>query len=205
MASILKTDQIRELTPGNGVMAVSPLKLSDGSVSNPSLAFTNDSDSGLYRIDNNKIGVASNGIKVGEIGPGYGGFVGGAVQTLSSSASTGITTGDSYLLNTQFTPKLNNSLIVIFANVCTVSQSGSNDHRIHAIYQTSPLLTELASIQFYFGGAGASTTRGGGTIMALVQNSVLTSRIFAIRIQHASGGTLSTMGSYSLLVQEIMV
>ena len=205
MASILKTDQIRELTPGNGVMAVNPIKLSDGSVSNPSLAFTNDSDSGLYRIDNNKIGVASNGIKVGEIGPGYGGFVGGAVQTLSSSASTPITTGDSYLLNTQFTPKLSNSLIVIFANICSASQSGVNDHRVHSIFQVSPLSTELAKAEFYFGGAGGSTTRSGGAIMALVQNSVLTSRTFAIRVGHASGGTLSTMGSYSLLIQEIMV
>ena len=196
MASILKTDQIRELTPGNGVMAVNPIKLSDGSVSNPSLAFTNDSDSGLYRIDNNKIG---------EIGPGYGGFVGGAVQTLSSSASTPITTGDSYLLNTQFTPKLSNSLIVIFANICSVSQSGANDHRVHSIFQVSPLSTELAKAEFYFGGAGGSTTRSGGAIMALVQNSVLTSRTFAIRVGHASGGTLSTLGSYSLLIQEIMV
>lgn len=205
MASILKTDQIRELTPGNGVMIGNPVKLADGSPSQPSLTFTNDSDSGLYRIDNNRIGIATNGNRVGEVGPNYGGFIGGAVQTLSSSSTTPITTGDTYLLNTQFTPRLSNSLIVIFANICTSSQSGTNDQRTHSIFQTSPLLTELAGAQFFFGGAGASTTRGGGTIMALVQNSVLTQRTFAIRIVHNSSGTVSTIGSYSLLIQEIMI
>lgn len=90
--------------------------LGDGSVSQPSLAFQSDSDTGLYRIGANTIGIATNGTRVGEIGVGYGGFTGNVIQVVrtvgtnnySYSSLTTITD-----LNTTFTPKYSNSLIII--------------------------------------------------------------------------------------------
>jgi hypothetical protein len=204
MASILKTDQIKELTPNNGIIAGNTIKVPDGSAANPSLTFNNDPDSGLYRISDNKVGITAGGVKVGEFGQGYGGFVGGAIQTVFSSGTTTVgPIADTYLLNTQFTPKSNNSLIVIFGNICTFSQSGGNDSRSHMLFQVSPISTELARIQFFFGQTGASTTRGGGTIMAIISNTSLSMRTFALRISHDSSGTVQTIGSYTLLIQEI--
>jgi hypothetical protein len=44
-----------------------PRNLPDGSASEPSLSFMNDSDTGIYSISDNVIGIASSGTKVGQI------------------------------------------------------------------------------------------------------------------------------------------
>ena len=203
MASILKTDQIKEYTPNNGIILGNQIKIQDGTVNDPAMSFNSDPNTGLYRISEDKIGIATGGQKVGEIGIGYGGFIGNSVQTKFSTSSTPITTADSFLLNTEFTPKLINSLIVIFSHVTTMSVTGTNDHRAHSIFQTSPISIQLATVEQYYGQGGTSTTRSGGALMALVQNTSLTTRIFALRIGHASSGTVSTNGTYNLLIQEI--
>jgi hypothetical protein len=203
MASILKTDHIKEYTPNTGIVLGNQIILQDGTISNPAMSFDSDPNTGLYRIGEDKIGIATGGQKVGEIGIGYGGFIGNSVQIRFSTSSTPITTADSFLLNTEFTPKLTNSLIVIFGHVYTVSLTGSNDHRSHSIWQTSPISTQLLSTEHFFGQGGASTTRTGGAMMAFVQNTSLTTRIFALRILHNSGGTVQTGIPYNLLIQEI--
>jgi hypothetical protein len=203
MASILKTDQIREYTPNNGIVLGNQIKVQDGTVNNPSIAFNSDPNTGLYRISEDRIGIAAGGQRAGEVGIGWGGFIGNSVQTRFSTSSVGITTADSFLLNTEFTPRLTNSLIVIFGHVYTSSVTGANDHRNHGIWQTSPISTQLVNVEIFLGQAGASTTRSGGAMMALVQNTSLTTRIFALRITHASSGTLGTGGTYNLLIQEI--
>lgn len=81
--SVIKVDNISSLT-GNAVNVTSGVTIPDGSVSNPSIKFTNDGDTGLYRIGANTIGVASSGRRVGEIGNGYGGFTGNIIQVVNS-------------------------------------------------------------------------------------------------------------------------
>jgi hypothetical protein len=76
--SILQVDNISS-TSGNGVGFV------DGNALNPAVKFTSDPDSGFYRIEENKIGITTGGIKVGEIGIGYGGFIGNIIQVLQRS------------------------------------------------------------------------------------------------------------------------
>lgn len=108
--SVIKADNISSLS-GGGV------GFPDGSVSNPSLKFTNDGDTGLYRIGSNTIGISSNGQKVGEIGNGYGGFTGNVIQVVSSStnvqrtasSTTYVTSG----LSCNITPKYTTSKVLI--------------------------------------------------------------------------------------------
>jgi len=119
--SIIKADNISSLS-GGGV------GFPDGSISNPSMKFTNDGDTGLYRIGNNTIGIASNGSRVGEIGNGYGGFTGNIIQVTYAEISTsGVGTpgqipfDDTIPQNTEgfevitcsITPKYSNSKILI--------------------------------------------------------------------------------------------
>ena len=110
--SIIKADNISSLS-GGGV------GFPDGSVSNPSLKFTNDSDTGLYRIGNNTIGIASNGARVGEIGNGYGGFTGNVIQVVSGQLTTSTTTTSTSFVDTglsaTITPKYLTSQILILA------------------------------------------------------------------------------------------
>ena len=116
--SIIKADNISSLS-GGGV------GFPDGSVSNPSLKFTNDSDTGLYRIGNNTIGIASNGARVGEIGNGYGGFTGNIIQVVSAikTDTATISSGSPSVfqditgLSVNITPKYSNSRMLIKAMI----------------------------------------------------------------------------------------
>ena len=111
--SIIKADNISSLS-GGGV------GFPDGSVSNPSMKFTNDTDTGLYRIGSNIIGISSGGVKVGEIGNGYGAFIGNVVQCrvtrydAQTSGSTGTGNDGAELtgMRVSITPKFSNSMIL---------------------------------------------------------------------------------------------
>jgi len=111
MPSIIKADNISSLS-GGGV------GFPDGSVSSPSMNFTNQTNKGLYNLATDKIGIAVGGAKVGEIGVGYGGFTGNIIQVLQTSIDTQLSTGStSYLditgLSVSITPKYSNSKILI--------------------------------------------------------------------------------------------
>lgn len=113
--SIIKADNISSLS-GGGV------GFPDGSISNPSMKFTNDGDTGLYRIGNNTIGIASNGQRVGEIGNGYGGFTGNVIQVVSTVKSdTYTTTNQTYEdipnFSCSITPKYNTSKILVIVDI----------------------------------------------------------------------------------------
>lgn len=56
--------------------ATGAVNLSDGTVGTPGLNFTSDTDSGLYRIGTNNVGVGVNGAKVLDVGTGGLGIVG---------------------------------------------------------------------------------------------------------------------------------
>lgn len=104
--------------------------LADGSAADPAIKFANDPNSGLYRISEDKIGIATGGVRVGEIGAGYGGFTGNVIQVSFGSKSGSVSTTTSgyadSLLNLSITPKYNNSKILIFGNVQGAWNSGGN-------------------------------------------------------------------------------
>ena len=112
---------------------------SDGTVSAPSISFTNDANTGLYRIGSDKIGIATNGARVGEIGVDYGGFTGNIIQVVSatttnSTANSTNTYADISGLTASITPKYNTSKILVLVTTligldATVSSSG----RLYAI------------------------------------------------------------------------
>lgn len=113
--SIIKANNISSLSGGG-------IGFPDGSVSSPSLNFTNDGDTGLYRIGNNTIGISSNGSRVGEIGNGYGGFTGNIIQVQSITKSDVFsTTSGTYVvitgLSTNITPRYITSKILVIANI----------------------------------------------------------------------------------------
>ncbi len=112
---------------------------SDGTVSSPSISFTSDTNTGLYRIGSDKIGIATNGARVGEIGVDYGGFTGNIIQVVSatttnSTANSTNTYADISGLTASITPKYNTSKILVLVTTligldATVSSSG----RLYAI------------------------------------------------------------------------
>jgi hypothetical protein len=119
--SIIKADNISSLS-GGGV------GFPDGSVSSPSMKFTNDGDTGLYRIGNNTIGIASNGSKVGEIGNGYGGFRNNICnfETITGANDYTGTTGTIADLNYTYTPKFSNSKLIVQAEISWNSTASSS-------------------------------------------------------------------------------
>lgn len=90
--SDLATEITNSLDRGGRGAMTAPLQLSNGTVSLPSLTFGSDTDSGLYRIGANNIGIAVNGAKVGDVGT-----TGIAVTGLLSATTTLAVTGASTL------------------------------------------------------------------------------------------------------------
>lgn len=94
------TDIASELTDslsrsGKGAMSA-PLQIASGSVTAPGLAFSSNTNDGLYRIGAHDMGVAINGTKVLEVTANVGltvtGGTGGIVATASSGNNHGIDT-----------------------------------------------------------------------------------------------------------------
>jgi hypothetical protein len=101
---------------------------SDGTAANPSIAFTSDTNTGLYRIGSDKIGITTNGARVGEIGVGYGGFTGNVIQVQSTALLTTTTFstsfGDISGLSVAITPRYTTSKILI---MCHINAGRSSD------------------------------------------------------------------------------
>ncbi len=65
---LISTTQLNSLVDVvNGLSGNGSLKVANGTVALPSIAFTSDTDTGIYRITTNNIGVAANGTKVLDI------------------------------------------------------------------------------------------------------------------------------------------
>lgn len=89
----LMVDQVNNLT-GNGTaspVTASIFNAGNGAVTAPSFTFTSDTDTGLYRIGANNIGVAANGAKVLDIGT-TGLAVTGSLSATTTLAVTGVST-----------------------------------------------------------------------------------------------------------------
>jgi hypothetical protein len=75
-AAFLQTSSYQALTPtwsGDHIFSAL-VKIADGSVSAPSLCFTNDTDVGLYRIGTNNLGISVGNSKVADLGTTTGSF-----------------------------------------------------------------------------------------------------------------------------------
>jgi hypothetical protein len=104
----------------------------NGTVSLPSHSFTSDPDTGFYRISDGVIGFASNGIKKGEFGADYGGFVGNLIQVVSETNNfqnsfgttyTDINKASGVVWETVITPKLANSRLFILYKIACVTNN----------------------------------------------------------------------------------
>lgn len=136
--SIIKADNISSLS-GGGV------GFPDGSVSNPSMKFTNDTDTGLYRIDANKIGISTGGNKVGEIGNGYGGFTGNIIQVQSTTKSDvfSTTTTGTFLdvpnLFVTITPRYITSKILVMMSISYICDTNANAFQARVLRDSTPI------------------------------------------------------------------
>jgi hypothetical protein len=112
---------------------------SDGTATNPSIAFTSDTNTGLYRIGSDKIGIATNGARVGEIGVDYGGFTGNIIQVVSATTTNSTTNStDTYAdisgLTASITPKYNTSkILVLVTTLIGLDSTSSSSGRLYAI------------------------------------------------------------------------
>jgi hypothetical protein len=132
-ASATFTGALQALT-GN---FTSKILTGDGTVSAPSNSFISEVGSGLYRIATNKLGIAINGARVGEVGVGYGGFTGNIIQVLQASIDTQLTSSgtnswnDITGLSVSITPKYINSKILIKFKL----NAGANGQGVLNAYQ----------------------------------------------------------------------
>lgn len=124
------------LTVG-GTTTVNNVRLPDGNVTTPSVSFTSDTNTGLYRISEDKIGVSIGGVRTGEIGSGYGGFTGNIIQvqsgvlntTFAAPASTFTDIG----LSVSIIPRYNTSNILILAVVILGGNFWDNVMRLNLV------------------------------------------------------------------------
>lgn len=114
------------LASGTSVDIAGTLGIANGTASNPSLAPSGDTNTGLYSIGSDKLGFAANGARIGEFGVGYGGFTGNIIQIQSTSKTNKFdTTSNNYTpvtgLNVSIIPKYASSkiyiLVMVYANM----------------------------------------------------------------------------------------
>lgn len=66
----------------------------------PAFSFQGDINSGIYRIDADRVGFSAGGSRQGEFGVGYGGFTGNIIQVVNSTNTYNQTTSNSANWNT---------------------------------------------------------------------------------------------------------
>lgn len=95
----------------------------------PGFSFQGDSNLGLYRIDEDRLGFAANGIRQGEFGVGYGGFTGNIIQVVQGSSATRFSTASTSWITfsdgVSITPKYINSKFIVIYTISVVA-SGVN-------------------------------------------------------------------------------
>lgn len=99
----------------------------NGTNTSPGIAFSGDTNTGFYRISADKIGIATNGTRVGEIGTNYGGFINNICNFVNVIGTTDYsgTSGTIADITTVYTPKFSNSLLLIQTEIAWISQSSS--------------------------------------------------------------------------------
>jgi len=163
--NLIKTDStqnfvgINKTSPTEALDVVGNIKQSgvllnaDGSATSPSITFTSDTNTGLYRIGNDNIGIAVGGSKVGEVQSSFGGFKGNVIQIQYAELTTTGTTSPSTIigfddtipqsnegtevLTLSITPKFSNSLLVVESNIFIGENSNSTNAIAAAIFKDS--------------------------------------------------------------------
>jgi hypothetical protein len=119
--------------------------LPNGTAAAPSLAFTSDPNTGLYRISEDKIGVAVGGSRVGEVGAGYGGFTGNVIQVQSTTKSDPFTssTANTFLdvtnLFVTITPRYITSKILVMMSISYICDTGSFTFQARVVRDSTPI------------------------------------------------------------------
>ena len=137
--SIIKTNNLTTL---NGLQGPG---VPDGSPLLPGFNFSNDTDSGLYRISENKIGITAGGVKVGEFGPGYGGFTGNIIQVQSTTKSDPFTTPITNIFLdvpnffVTITPRYITSRILVMMSISYICDIGSFTHQARVVRDSIPI------------------------------------------------------------------
>lgn len=93
----LKVNNIQSVTDGSvtfpqGSISSQPIIFASGTASNPSISFSGDTDTGLYRIDANKIGISTGGSKVLELDPNTFSTFQGGIERFRISSNGQIST-----------------------------------------------------------------------------------------------------------------
>ena len=180
-------------TTGNFTTGIS---VGDGSASSPSIAPTSDTDSGLYSIGSNKIGLAANGTRVGEFGDGYGGFTGNIIQVLSTAKTDTSTFSTSFGtisgLSQSITPRYLTSKILIIINI-NFGRTGDNILYFKLL---------RGSTDIYIGDAAGSRTRvSASNYMSNISTGIQTGNITLVFLDSpssVSSVTYNTQGRVDL-------
>ena len=148
--------QLFNIAQGGSDLSTGILKLGDGSVPTPSLAFTNDEDLGLYKVEIGTLGVVSGGKKLADFTPtGYKTYGDSFVQkNFLVTAGVSLTNSGSLyeagtyedILLTGGTGRNAAATVIVLSFVGNVTNAGAG--MISGSYTSIPLL----------GGAGSGTT-----------------------------------------------
>jgi hypothetical protein len=117
---------------GANITATGTILTANGSVTTPFIAPSGDTNTGLYVISADKIGIAANGARVGEWGAGYGGFIGNIIQVVTTIKTDTFTdsTNNAWTnitgLSVSITPKSTSNKILICAMIN--SGGGGNNY-----------------------------------------------------------------------------
>lgn len=90
--------EVAPLALGGGATNFSSVQVGDGAVATPSYSFTNDTDTGLYRIGSDNVGLTAGGTKILDVGPAGVSVTG--VFTVGTLVSQTVNATSSYITST---------------------------------------------------------------------------------------------------------
>jgi hypothetical protein len=167
---------------------------SDGTVSSPSITFTNDTNTGLYRIGADEIGVTTNGVQRTKIGS-YGVYTSGSiVQVISTTKTDTFSTPSTSFtditgLSLSITPKFATSKILII----TMINSSTTNGGTFALLRDSTVVgsgtaagTRSTGISAYNLG-GSSQFGSGGSIVFLDEPNTTSATTYKIQTKAIAG------------------
>ena len=192
------------------IKASSQIQIPDGTVSVPGISPSTETSSGLYKIATNKLGIAINGSRVGEIGVGYGGFTGNVIQvayaelttsTVTSSVSIPVdntipqNTEGEEILTCSITPKYANSILYVESNSYIGESANNVDNIIQALFRDST--ADAISVSFNNASPPSSSSFTGGlsfnpTYM-LAKESANSTSATTFKLRAGGGGSPTTL------------
>jgi hypothetical protein len=172
----------------------------DGTVSSPSITFTNDTNTGLYRIGADEIGVTTNGVQRTKIGS-YGVYTSGSIVQVTSTTKTDTfsTTSLSFVditgLSVSITPKFTTSRILIIVSVAKGSSADDTGGFELRRDSTSIAIADSgggirSSMAAYYGGTAIGVQLNTLSLTHLDSPSTNSAITYSLRGRQQTGGTL---------------